>query len=151
MKESVQRGKKCNKKPSSIQNGSVVEKQRTNMVANIRRRQKLGYLTMQIIFADAAAETRSPTFRFTFSFITCILFIFSSDFLPLVHFVPFLKSRGTMPFSAGLFAASSFLARGFFLLLLYLSLYIYRVFFSLILSTHKWMIRSPRVCCSNNM
>lgn len=46
------KGKKCNKKPGPIQNESVVKKQRTNMVANIRCRQKLGYLTMQIIFAD---------------------------------------------------------------------------------------------------
>lgn len=46
------KGKKCNKKSSSIQNESVVKKQRMNMVVNIRCRQKFGYLTMQIIFAD---------------------------------------------------------------------------------------------------
>lgn len=143
------KGEKCNKKPCPIQNGSVVKKQRTNMVANIRCRQKFGYLTMQIIFADRRGW--DPIFRFTSTYITCILFIFSSDFLPLVHFVPFLKSRGTMPFSAGLIRREPYSCRGFFLLLLYLSFYIYRVFFSLILSTHKWLIRSPRVCCSNNM
>lgn len=62
----------------------------------------------KLYLRTAAAETRSPTFRFTFTYITCILFIFSSDFLPLRSFCSVLKSRGTIPISARLIRREQF-------------------------------------------
>lgn len=142
------KGEKCNKKPGPIQNESVVKKQRTNMVANIRCRQKFGYLTMQIIFADLRLRRAGVTFHFyvhnVYSFHIFIRFPSPRSF----RFV--LKSR-TMAVSAGLTRREPFSCTRL-LSLVIIPIFLYLLsFFSLILSTHKWLIRSPRVCCSNNM
>lgn len=102
------KGKKCNKKLGPIQNESVVKKQRTNMVANIRCRQKLGYLTMQIIFADRRAWDPISDVSFHFYVYNVYSFHIFIRF-PSPPFILFrFKSRGTMPLSARLIRRKQF-------------------------------------------
>lgn len=151
------KGKKCNKSPARYRMG-VWLKSNERIWLRTSAADKSSAIWLCKLYLRTAARGWDPISDVSFHFFLHNVYSFHIfiRFPSPRSFCSVFKSRGTMPLSAGSFAASRFLARGFFFLLLYLfytNVYFYnhRLFFSLMLSTHKWLIRSPRVCWSNNM
>lgn len=119
------KGKKCNKKSSSIQHESVVKKERMNMVANIRCRQKFGYLTMQIIFADR--RSRDPISDVSFHFYVYNVYSFHIfiRFPSPRSFCSVFKSRRTIPLSAGFIRREQFSCTLLFLIIISISIFLF--------------------------
>lgn len=126
------KGKKCNKNPGPIQNGSAVKSNERIWLGTSAADKSwttwLCKLYLRTPRRDRSRRCAVP-FHLTYEYIPCILFIFSSDFLPLVHFVPFLKSHGTMPLSAGLGRREPFSCTRLLFLIIISIFYTYPVLF----------------------
>lgn len=118
------KGKKCNKTRGRYRTRVWLKSnERIWLRTSVADKSSATWLC-KLYLRTAAAETRSPTFRFTFTYNVYSFHIFIRFPSPS-SFCSVLKVAEQCRFPRAVFAASRILARGFFLLLLYLRIFLY--------------------------